>query len=100
MDSGKSPKIPMIRSAGANRNSRVRRLCRARSAWVDIKLRGLLKAAGYGLIHQGDLAVLRPEVREVDVWAEGVKKVVIVSDEPDKYPPSAHFPPTSCRSPP
>ena len=36
-----------------------------------------------------------PTVADIahQVWAEGVKKVVIVSDEPNKYPPSAHFPP-------
>ena len=36
----------------------------------------------------------QPSVADIafQVWAEGVKKVVVVSDEPDKYPPSAHFP--------
>jgi indolepyruvate ferredoxin oxidoreductase len=27
------------------------------------------------------------------VWAEGVKRLVIVSDDPNKYPPSGYFPP-------
>ncbi|MEJ1160232.1 indolepyruvate ferredoxin oxidoreductase family protein [Prosthecomicrobium sp. N25] len=38
-----------------------------------------------------------PSVADVarQVWAEGARRVAVVTDEPDKYPPNAGFPPST-----
>ena len=41
-----------------------------------------------GQPHDGPLSV--PEITR-QVEAEGAKKIVVVTDEPDKYPPNAGF---------
>ncbi|MDF1736160.1 MAG: indolepyruvate ferredoxin oxidoreductase family protein [Minwuia sp.] len=42
-----------------------------------------------GQPHDGQLSV--PQIAQ-QVWAEGVKKLIVVTDEPDKYPGDAGFP--------
>jgi len=43
-----------------------------------------------GQPHDGPLTV--PAIAN-QVWAEGAKQIVVVTDEPDKYPPGTNFPP-------
>jgi indolepyruvate ferredoxin oxidoreductase len=45
---------------------------------------------GQPVIHEGQIT---PMAIAAQVHAEGVKKLVIVSDEPDKYPVGTHWPP-------
>jgi indolepyruvate ferredoxin oxidoreductase len=43
-----------------------------------------------GQPHDGPLSV--PAIAN-QVWAEGARRIVVVTDEPDKYPVGTHFPP-------